>query len=139
MARIQHNAKLNRLVADLGRSLLQFLGEVSLWTPTSASAARETLDRAVKGQQNRVNQMSELLVSRGTPVNFGSYPASYTDLHFLSLKSLLPRLISSQESLIAELDEVVHTCADDDEMVTLLRDILSAEKASTAELKAMSI
>ena len=137
MARIQHNAKLNQLVVDLGRSLLQFVGEVSPWAPASATATRDAVARLVGNQQRDVNRLTELLVQRGCPVDFGMYPADYTDLHFLSLKSLLPRVIASQEALVAELDEAAHICIDDPEAVTLLGEVLSAERAGTEELKTL--
>lgn len=139
MARIQHNAKLNQLVVDLGRSLLQFVGEVSPWSPASAAAARDTVSRLVSRQQQDVNRLAERLVERGCPVDFGMYPADFTDLHFVSLKSLLPRVIASQNALVAELDEAVHTCADDPEAVAVLSEVLSTERAVTDELKTLTV
>jgi hypothetical protein len=137
MARIQHNAKLNQLVVDLGRSLLQFVGEVSPWTPANAVATREAVARLVRRQQADVARLTDLLVARSCPIDFGMYPSDFTDLHFLSLKSLLPRVIASQEALIAELDEAAHTCIDDPEAVTVLGEVLSSERAGTEELKTL--
>ena len=140
MARIQHNAKLNQLVVDLGRSLLQFVGEVSPWTPANAAAARDAVARLVSQQQRDVTRLTDLLVARGCPIDFGMYPADFTEktnLHFLSLKFLLPRIIASQEALVAELDEAAHTCIDDPEAVTVLGEVLSAERAGTEELKTL--
>jgi hypothetical protein len=138
MACIQHNAKLNQLVVDLGRSLLQFVGEASPWTPANAAAARETVARLVSQQQRDVTRLTDLLVARGFPIDFGMYPADFTDLHFVSLKALLPRVIASQEALVAELDEAAHTCIDDPEAVTLLDEVLSSERAGTEELKTLT-
>ena len=137
MACIQHNAKLNQLVVDLGRSLLQFVGEVSPWTPANAGAARDAVARLVSRQQHDVTRLTDLLVARGCPIDFGMYPPDFTDLHFLSLKSLLPRVIASQETLVAELNEAAHTCIDDPEAVTLLGEVLSSERAGTEELKTL--
>ena len=139
MARIQHNAKLNQLVVNLGRSLLQFVGEVSPWTPANAAATRDAVARLVSRQQRDITRLTDLLVERGCPIDFGMYPADFTErnLHFLSLKSLLPRVIASQEALVAELDEAAHTCIDDPEAVTILGEVLSAERAGTEELKTL--
>jgi len=139
MARIEHNSELNRIVIDLGQSLLQFVGEVSPWTPANASAARETLERTVKQQQQHVDQLVELLNDRGQPVNFGVYPADFTDLHFLALKSLLPRIIANQDAILVELDEVVHTCVDDAEALAMLNSVLDGERNIAAALKAVKI
>jgi len=138
MARIQHNAKLNQLVVDLGRSLLQFVGEVSPWAPSSAHVARETVAQVVHRQQQNVTRLTDLLAARRCPIDFGMYPADFTDLHFLSLKWLLPRIIASQEALVAELDEAAHTCIDDPEAVNVLSEVLSSERASTEELKTLN-
>jgi hypothetical protein len=139
MAVIQHNAKLNQLVVDLGRSLLQFVGEVSPWSPANADAARGTVARLISQQRNHVEQLAELLDKRGCRVDYGVYPAVYTDLHFLSLKSLLPRVIAGQQALIVELDEAAHTCVDDSEAATVLNDILAAERAGIEELKTLKV
>ncbi len=139
MARIQHNTKLNQLVVDLGRSLLQFVGEVSPWTPNSAVTARDALARLVQGQRQDVVRLTELLVDRGCPVEFGAYPSVFTDLHFLALKSLLPRIISSQDTLVSELDEAAHTCVDDPEAATALGEVLAAQRAGTEELRLLTL
>ena len=107
MAQIQHNAMLSQLVINLGRSLLQFVGEASPWSPASAVGACEAVARLIDKQKSGVSRMVELLNRRGYPIDFGMYPVAFTDLHFLSLKSLLPRVILSQETLVAELDEAI--------------------------------
>jgi hypothetical protein len=139
MARIQHNAKLNQLVVDLGKSLLQFVNEVSPWSPAGATTARETVSRLVNTQKECVDRLSELLVARRCRVEFGVYPAEFTDLHFLSLKALLPRIIASQDVLVAELDEAAHTCVDDPEAALILSDILAAQKSGTDELRTLKV
>lgn len=139
MARIQHNSLLNHLVVDLNCSLLQFVGEVSPWTPIHANAARETLSRLLKQQQSHKEQLVELLTERRWPVEFGVYPADFTDLHFLSLKAMLPRIIENQNAIVAELDEAVHTCIDDGEALAILNTILTEERSITAELQALVI
>ncbi len=139
MARIQHNSLLNHLVVDLGCSLLQFVGEVSPWTPIHATAARETLARLLKQQQTHKEQLVELLTERRWPVEFGVYPADFTDLHFLSLKAMLPRIFENQNAIVAELDEAVHTCIDDGEALAVLNTILTEERSITAELQALVI
>lgn len=139
MARVEHNSQLNQVVVDLGQSLLQFVGEVSPWTPASAASARETLANVVKTQKSHVDRIVQLLVDRGEAVDFGTYPAEYTDLHFLALKALLPRIIANQEAVLAELDEAVHTCVDDAEATLILNAVLAGEREITATLKAVKI
>jgi hypothetical protein len=139
MACIQHNTQLNHLVVDLGCSLLQFVGEVSPWSPAGATAARDTMDRLQKQQKDHLGQLVELLTERRWPTDFGIYPAEFTDLHFLSLKALLPRIIENQNRIVEELDEAVHTCIDDPEAINVLTAILEGERGITAELKSLAI
>ncbi len=139
MPSIQHNAQLNHLVVDLGCSLLQFVGEVSPWSPANAGAARDSVACLVKQQRRHTDQLVELLTERRYPVEFGVYPADFTDLHFLSLKAMLPRIIENQNALIAELDEAVHTCIDDAEAIEVLTTVLAGERSITAELKNLVI
>lgn len=139
MARIQHNTLLNHLVVDLGCSLLQFVGEVSPWTPIHATAARDSLARLLKQQRQHMDRLVDLLTERRWPVEFGVYPADFTDLHFLSLKAMLPRLIENQNAIVGEFDEAVHTCIDDAEALAVLNTVLAEERSITAELQALVI
>lgn len=139
MACIQHNTQLNHLVIDLGCSLLQFVGEVSPWSPAHATAARETLARLLKQQQEHTEQLVQLLTDRRWPVEFGVYPANFTDLHFMALKAMLPRIIENQNAIVAELDEAVHTCVDDAEAISILTTVLAGEREITGALKSLTV
>jgi hypothetical protein len=139
MPRIQHNAELNRLVVDLGCSLLQFVGEVSPWSPTNAVAARDTVLRLLEEQRQHVALLVGLLTERRWPVEFGVYPADFTDLHFLSLNAMLPRIIENQNAIVAELDETLRTCTGDAGAVEVLNTVLGGELAITEALKGIVI
>ncbi len=135
MAVIEHNAKLNELVVDLGRSLLQYAAEVSPWAKTGA--LDNEMSRLAARQRDSVGRIVDLLVSRGWSVDFGVYPTDYGDLHFLSWNYFVPKLQQSQEALVTELDEAVHTCIDDAEAVAVLRDVLTKEQQVATALKAL--
>ncbi|MBM4074627.1 MAG: hypothetical protein FJ267_03175 [Planctomycetes bacterium] len=135
----QPNEKLNELVGALGCSLLQFVGEVSPWSPTGASAVRATVDRLVRRQRQDVELLANLLVNRRIPVDFGVYPAVFTDLHFMSLKWLLPKVTESQTKILSQIDSAVKTCQGDLEAETLLHEILASQKSLTDELKTLSV
>jgi hypothetical protein len=139
MPSIYHNTQLNHLVVDLGCSLLQFVGEVSPWSPANAGSARDAVARAIAQQKQHTESLVELLTERRFPVEFGVYPAEFTDLHFLSLKALLPRVIENQNAIVAELDEAVHTCVDDAEAIALLTTVLAGERSITTQLQSITI
>jgi hypothetical protein len=139
MTGMQHNSQLNQIAMDLGCSLLQFVGEVSPWTPISAAAARDSLAKLVGKQKDHVERLVSFLVDRGWPVDFGTYPAEYTDLHFLSLKALLPRMIANQETLVAKLAQLADQCRDDFEANAVVSEVLTGERSVTDGLKAISL
>jgi hypothetical protein len=139
MACIQHNTQLNQLVVDLSCSLLQFVGEVSPWSPANAGAARDAVARLITQQKHHTEQLIDLLTERRWPIEFGLYPAEFTDLHFMSLKAMLPRIIVNQNAIIAELDEAAHTCIDDVDAIGILMTVLAGERQIIAELKTLII
>jgi len=138
MANVQHNAKLNQLLIDTGRSLLQYVGHCSSWSSRSQTAIEHEFPKIVAIQQHHVAQLAELLTERRWTIDFGGFPATYTDLHFLSLKYLLKIILVNQKAVLAELDEASHTCVDDPEAVALIGEILASERQITEQLQAMS-
>jgi hypothetical protein len=137
VAAITHDAKLNDVLIDLGRSLLQYAAEGSLWSRTAAGTAR--LQQLAQRQASHVARLAELLNGRNLPVDFGGFPTAYTDLHFVSLEYLLPQLIREQQEQVIELDEAVHTCTDDAAAVDLLRDVHAGEQEILAGLQSLKI
>lgn len=138
MANVQHNARLNQLLIDIGRSLLQYVGQCSCWSSRSDAAAASKLDQLVALQQSHVGELAELLMSRRWNIDFGGFPASYTDFHFLSLKYLVKQVIINQKALLLELDEAEHTCVDDPEAAALIERILLSERQICDQLIALT-
>lgn len=136
MPAITHNAKLNELVVDLGRSLLQYAAESSPWGKTGALA--DEIARLAARQRESVGKLVELLTSRGWVIDFGVYPTDYGDLHFLGGSYFVPKLQESQEALVVEIDEAAHTCFDDPEAVAILREVLAEERDVAAALTALT-
>lgn len=136
MALITHDAKLNEILVDLGRSLLQYVSESSPWAADAARA--DSVQELAALQRSHVARIVELLNERRWPVDSGTYPTEYTDYHFLSLEYFLPRLEVSQAALVAELDEAVHTCVDDTVAVQLLTEILRGEQQILQSLQALT-
>ena len=138
MAHVQHNAKLNQLLIDVGRSLLQYVGHCSSWSSRSEAALEQEFPKLVAVQQQHVARLSGLLTERRWTIDFGGFPATYTDLHFLSLKYLSKLILVNQSSVIDELDEAAHTCVDDPEAATLIDEILASERLITDRLRELT-
>ena len=135
MVNVEHNAKLNRLLIAIGRSLLQYVGHCSSWTSRSDQKIAEEFPSLVAAQQEHVAELAELLISRRWSVDYGGFPAQFTDLHFLSLKYLLKIIVTNQKSVLNELEDASHTCVDDPEAATLIEEILSSERQITERLE----
>lgn len=137
MANVQHNTKLNELLILLSRSLLQYVGHCSTWSGQSDAALAEQFPSIVETQQDHVAQLSELLVERRWTIDFGGFPADYTDLHFLSLKYLVKNIVVNQRSIITELEDASHVCVDDPEAAALIGEILVSEREITDRLASL--
>src|SRR5260370_27331365 len=105
MAHVQHNAKLNQLLIDVGRSLLQYVGHCSSWASRSEAALAAEFPSLVATQQQHVAELTELLTARRWSIDFGGFPATFTDLHFLSLKYLVKLIVTNQKAVLAELEQ----------------------------------
>lgn len=138
MAHVQHNAKLNQLLIDVGRSLLQYVGQISAWSSRSQVAMEQEFPKLVAVQQQHVEQLVELLKERRWTIDFGGFPATYTDLHFLSLKYLLKLILVNQRMVLAEMDEALHICVDDPEAAALIGEILASERQITEQLQSLA-
>lgn len=138
MAHVQHNAKLNQLLIDIGRSLLQYVGQCSSWSSRSQAALETEFPKLVAIQEEHVAQLSALLTERRWNIDFGGFPASFTDLHFLSLKYLSKLILENQAAIIAELDEASHTSVHDPEAAALISEILKSEREITQRLQELT-
>jgi len=123
MADSQHNAELNTLVIDLGRSLLQYVGEAWPWTDAASRAMQADVDELVALQTAMVQRIADLLAERNWPIDFGVYPVEYTDLHYVSLDFLLGQLIRNADELVAELREIRRRITNDPQASTLLDEL----------------
>jgi len=136
MTAIAVHERLNDLLVNLGRSLLQYACEAGPWSSTAdAGGVRTTLDRLAERQRKSVQRLAEHLDAEGFPVDFGIYPDEYTSLHYVSLKYLLSQLLQGQQALVAECEQTVRDVAHDAGARELLGEILAQEQATLAELQ----
>jgi hypothetical protein len=67
--------RLNDLLIDVGRSLLQYVGESWPWTSEDEADVGTSVQRIVAEQRDTVLQLAELLDSRGHRIAYGQYPS----------------------------------------------------------------
>lgn len=98
--------RVNDLLIDMGRSLLQYVGESWPWTGADEAGEKDVVDRLVAEQRRSVGRLADLLARRGHIIDYGSYPTEYTSLHFVALDYLLGQLRSEQQVLVEETDRI---------------------------------
>jgi hypothetical protein len=138
MAQIQHNALLNSILVSLGHSLLQYASECWPWVGLSESETQSVIDHLASLQRQEVAAIAELLDRRECTVDFGGYPTDYTDLHFVALDFLLARIIAGEQSLVADLEEAVHTSVDDPQAAEVLHEVLTTQRKILERLHAVA-
>ncbi|MCA9054969.1 MAG: hypothetical protein KDA75_14105 [Planctomycetaceae bacterium] len=131
-------ARLNDLLVDLGRSLLQYAGEAWPWTSTTdAGELRSVVSRLGAFQRESVAAVAHLLDGEGHPIDFGVYPDEYTSLHYVSLRYLLDQLIVNEQALVEECRAVTSELEPNSPAADLLREVSQREAAILSELQSL--
>lgn len=131
------NERLNDLLIDVGRSLLQYTSEASLWASSEEEGVQESVERMAAEQREVVAALADLLSDRGHAIDFGTYPTDYTSLHYVAIDFLLDQLVANQRSVLAGCEALERAAAEDDEARALLQDIVISERRHLEELQAI--
>jgi len=83
---------LARLVATLESSLVMYLADSGIGSYPGSAAVRQALADLVRDQRGVVGRATELLEDREIPPPRAAYPLSFTGLHDVDLRHLLPRI-----------------------------------------------
>lgn len=129
---------LNRVQRELSGCFLQYVGEIWPWTSVGSEGAqlKAMLDQCVARQRQSIAQLTEYLAPRQSRVEFGSYSADFTDLHYVSLHFLLKHLISSQSLIVESLNRAITMLPGGDETQELLIGVRQNEQENLTALKA---
>lgn len=132
------NRQMNRLLIDMGRSLLQYVGECWPWTGEEKAAERRAVAGLVRRQQRQIGRLVDFLSRRDWPIDFGSYPTEYTDLHYVALDYLLGQLIYNETELAREAELLLGEDWDEPAAVQLLGQIHAEQQSIAAELRKLA-
>lgn len=138
MSAADPNDALSRLLAVLHRSLPMFLGEVGVWTRAGDERIAQTLAHITADQKNLAKRAAELLLDRVGRADVPQYPIGYADAHFLSLDSLVERLIGEQRSAVATIDACCQELTTDAAGKVLAEEALGASKAHLESLEELA-
>jgi hypothetical protein len=133
---------LNRVLARLYRSLMQYAVDCWPWSRATDTAAAETpeqktIEQMTLRQQEFVARLADLVMRRGGVVDFGSFPDN-SELHYVSLDYLLGKLIEDEQNLIAELQTALSALGHDAEATALVSELLAVETQNVSRLRELS-
>lgn len=110
----QQNALLNQILIDMGRSLLQYVGEAWPWITEDEKELQQQLQVLIQRQSEAAGRIAQLLSQRDWPIDFGVYPVEYTDLHYVALDFLLGQLVQNADELTEEIIAALKICEEED-------------------------
>ena len=133
---------LNRVLARLYRSLLQYAVDCWPWTSATDTAASEmpeqrVIEEMTARQQEFVARLADLITRRGDVVDFGSFRDN-SELNYVSLDYLLGKLIADEQGLIAELQVALPALQHDAEATALVSELLAVETQNLTQLRELS-
>jgi hypothetical protein len=131
-------AALNQLLIDLGRSLLQYVGECWPWTDPETTAEQQKINELVQLQKHQIAQLTRLLTEADWPVHRGAYPTEYTDLHYVALSYLLHQLVINERALMEEAKRTLPLCEGHPEAKKLVGEIQSLQQTIAHELETLA-
>ena len=103
---MNESAVLQNIVRREGRSLLQYTSEAFPWTTAPERNTLDQLQMLITEERDAVAALSNFLAKRRiTPPYLGAYPMTFTNMNYVSLEHLLPRLLEYQRQAIARLEQ----------------------------------
>lgn len=128
---------LNRVLRELSGCILQYVHEISPWTPASPEGdkLKSVVDQCVERQAQSIALLAEFLETRQARVEFGHFSADLTDLHYVALKFLLKRLIADQTQIVESINRAATLLPGGDETQEVLLAVRQNEQQNLDALK----
>jgi hypothetical protein len=133
-----------RLIATIQPSILMYLADSGIWSYPGEEPIKLALADAVDDLKSVVDRAGVVLQEREVAVPpRAAYPLSFTGLHDVELRSLLPRVIDGLRRQLAEIDAITGAAGTDASAADLvadakqsLRQHVDALEQVTAKVKA---
>lgn len=133
------HAYLQSLIRQEGRSMLQYVSESFPWTTPENQALLPELKELARQEREGAEGLTRFLLrQRGRPTFLGAYPMSFTNINFIALDHLLPRLVTFQQDRTADLEKGLERVLHEETRVKL-RELLTTKKRHQAHLEGMSL
>ena len=138
MASVHRNQELNDLLIEVVRSLLHYTSEAWPWASAGQHKSRQTIEDLAARQQHHVAAIVDLLVSRRWIIDFGMYPAEFTDLHYVGVDYLLVLLVLNQTTMLETIEKTVDAVRDDAAASELVKRLLDDQRDIVKTLKELA-
>ena len=130
--------QLNNLLINIDKSLLQYAGEVSLWTAIDAEEEREVYHSLVARQKSNSGAILEIILNRRWELTQGTYPTAYTDLHFVAFDYLAAEIAKNEQMIVEIIKETKNAFSEDAEVSALLDRVLEDTLDNIQQLNKVS-
>ena len=130
MTNLPTESTINDVLIALSRSFLQYVAECWPWVDVTDRGIELQVQGLAARQRQDVSELVHLLIRREWAIDFGSFPTEYTDLHFISLGTLLERLQIGQSRIADRLMAATQALCDssDEEAKSLVEAISGRQK-----------
>jgi hypothetical protein len=122
------------------RSLAQYLAESWLWTHGDDREAEDLVRSVLADERRWAERLAELIYERGGLPRPGSYPTDFTNsnLHFLSLDSMLRRLADAVAGSVAALQRELSFLAGDTTLRPLVEQMIERKGGQVTALEKLA-
>jgi hypothetical protein len=123
------------------RSLTQYLAESWLWTHSADREAEELVRSILADERRWAERLADLIYERGGLPRPGVYPLDFTNsnLHFLSLDSVLQRLADAVAGSVAVLRDELNSVAGDPTMRPLVEQMIERKGGQVDALRKLAV
>lgn len=128
--------QLNRVVAMLCSSLVNYLADAEPWSAQSNDVdVVTTLQQIAANQDAIVSELSDYIVELDGVVETGNYPTEYTGYHDLAFSYLAPMVVDQLERQANEMESISQSLASDARAQGLVDRAIGAAKAHADMLR----
>jgi hypothetical protein len=129
------SAPLRRLVATLESSLAMYISDSGIWSYPGPEEIKLALADLVGDHRSLLDRAGTVLAERQVAAPRTAYPLSFTALHDLDLKNLLPRVIQGLDAQAAACESVAAAAGDDTTAVELAREVVQTNRRHGDQLR----
>ena len=120
-----------------GRSLLQYTREASPYATGDDRTRLDAVLRTATEEADALRAFGEALGNLRVPLpHLGSFPVAFTDLNFVSIRFLVPKLVAEQKQDLAKLEADREALADTAAR-TALQPLVDLHRRHLTELEAL--